>query len=133
MERYLDFEELAEKIGEDQATIEFEAFLNTPPTEPISREFADYIISQLPHGFMTFDRAEWGLESPDSDSFLQWCEHYYFTAPSIDAEIFIEVGDYHYYVSIDTPAFSEGETVKYQDHIIEFLTEWTEIIKQEQE
>lgn len=132
MERFIDYDALAEQIGEDQALIKFEAFKDTPPAEAIGRDFADYIMAKLPEGFMTFDRSEWGLESPDSDSFLEWCEQYHFKAPSLNAEIFIEVGNYHYFVSIDTPEFSEGETVKYQDHIIEFLIEWAEIIKQEE-
>lgn len=133
METHLDYDDLAEKIGEDQALIQFEAFKDTPPAKQIGREFADYLVQQLPEGFMVFDRAEWGLESPDSDSFLEWCEQYHFKSPSLNAEIFIEVGNYHYYVSIDTPEFSEGETVKYQDHIIELLTEWAEQIKEEEQ
>jgi hypothetical protein len=133
METCLDYDDLAEKIGEDQALISFEAFKDTPPAEPIGREFADYLMEMLPDGFMTFDRSEWGLESPDSDLFLEWCEQYHFTAPRLNASVFVEVGNYHYYVSIDTEAgFSEGETVKYQDHVIELLTEWAEQIKKEE-
>jgi len=134
MQTYLDYDNLAEQIGEDQALIQFEAFKDTPPAEQIGREFADYLMGMLPEGFMTFDRSEWGLENPDSNLLLEWCEQYHFKAPTLNAEIFIEVGSYHYFASIDTEAgFSECETVKNQGSVIELLTEWAEIIKQEEQ
>jgi len=133
MERYIDIDDLIAEHGKNALAL-FEAFKDTPPAEQIGREFADYLMRMLPKGFMTFDRSEWGLESPDSDSFLEWCEQYHFTVPHLNATVFVEVGNYHYYVSIDTEAgFSEGETVKYQDAIIELLHEWTEQIKQEEQ
>jgi hypothetical protein len=127
----LDYDDLLKEHGKEKALAIFEAFKNNPPTEPISRDFADYLTNLLPVGFMAFERAEWGLESEESD-YLQWCEQYHFFAPSIGAEIFIEVGDYHYFVSLDTDGFSEGETIKHQDGIIELLTEWAEEIREGQ-
>lgn len=131
MKTWLDFDELAEQHGKD-ALFLFEAFKKTPPTEPLTREFADYLMSKLPDGFMVFDKVQWGLENEDSDSFLEWCEQCYFTIPSIDASVMVEVGNYHYFVSLDTEdGYSECETVKYQDAVIELLLEWTEQIKEE--
>jgi hypothetical protein len=132
MKTYIDYYKLVDEFGEDQALIKFEEFKNSPPTEALNRDFADYLMAQLPNGFMDFEYNEWGLESEDSDSFLEWCEQCHFKIPSLNASIFVEVGNYHYFVSVDTEdGYSECETVKYQDAIIELLLEWTEQIKEE--
>ena len=132
MKTWVDIDDLIKEHGKD-ALFLFEAFKNTPPATPLDRDFADYLLGKLPDGFMIFEKVEWGLENEDSNSFLEWCEQYHFTIPSINAIAMVEVGNYHYFVSLDTEdGYSECETVKYQDAVIELLLEWTEQIKQEQ-
>ena len=123
---HLDFDDLKKKHGAEKAAILFEQFKHTPPAYEISPAFAEQIIRELPEGFATFDHAEHGLESPESD-YLQWCEHFYLNIPSINAKAFIEVGDSHYYVSLDeeTDEYYGGETFKHWKDVVHYIYEAT--------
>lgn len=123
---YIDFDELEEQHGTEKAIVLFEQFKITPPTYEISPAFAEQVIRELPEGFAAFDHAEHGLVNPDSDIYLEWCQHYYFLIPSIDAKAFVEVGDYYYYVSLDVDSVEYcGETFKHWEDVVQYIQEAT--------
>lgn len=132
MSLYVDYEDLEIKHGQQMADVLFEEFKETPPIEPVSRDFADYIINQLPKGFATYVKSQWGLENEDSDCYLQWCEQHTLHIPSINAEVFIEVGDYHYYVNVERFCHDDGWwdnlTCKHQQDVIDYILETVETI-----
>jgi len=81
------------------------------------------IIARLSNWYVTIEKIEWGLESPDSD-YLVWCEHYHLKIPQIDARVFIEVSDYNYYVKLEkTDGNSEDDNFKRWEHIVDFIHE----------
>ena len=116
---FIEFDELMNEHGRDQALVLFEDLKRQRPVAEISPAFADQVIGGLPDGFAVFERAEWGLESEDSDSCIYWCEHYYLQLPSIGATAFIEVGDNHYYVNllVDGEYYFGGENLTSCSHI----------------
>ena len=124
---YVNYDDLVEEHGVIKTIELFEVFRDNKPTQAISPDFAMQIIAQLGDLYVKIDKIEWGLENPDSDSFLQWCEHYYLRIPSIDALAFIEVGDSHYYVNLvddEGNGYGDGgETFRHWEDIAPYITE----------
>jgi len=130
--RFTEFEDLQQEHGTKMAEVLFDELKQTPPKEPVDTSFGQYIVDQLPVGMAVFDRAEWGLESEDSDSCVYWCEHYYLKLPTIGAVAFVEVGDSHYYVNILRDCEGDGWwdnlTCKHQEDVFEYITDMVETI-----
>lgn len=122
---YIDYETLSLEHEAGRARDLFEQFKKTPPTYEISPAFAHQLIASLPDGMAKFDHAEFGLENPDSDTRLEWCEHFYLNLPSIEAKVLIEVGDGHYFVNIllAENEWWEGETFRHWESVTEYIEE----------
>lgn len=120
--RSIEFDDLVAAHGQIKALVLFETFKTTKPDVAISPDFAMQIIAKLSNWYINIVKIGWGLESEDSDSYLEWCEQYELIVPQIDAKVFIEVGDNHYYVCIE---LAEGdrrdETFKHWENIPEFI------------
>lgn len=116
---FIEFEDLKDVHGPALARTLFESFKNNSPKLPISDNFAKQVMEYLPGNLLSFEKAQWGLESEDSDSNAQWCQHFYFDIPSIGAKAFVEVGDNHYFVSLldDEGQIFDGETLASWMHI----------------
>jgi hypothetical protein len=120
---YVELDELIEEHGEEKAATLFEQFRNTPPTGNLSNEFGLSIVERLPRGMAVLTRTEWALENPDSDTYLQWCEHYHFDFPTINSKGILEVGDNHYYAFIDDDSSGDECAFKHQGHAIHYFKE----------
>jgi len=119
---YVELDELVEEHGEAEAEVLFEQFRNTPPPEKISEEFGLHVVNTLPLGMAEYTGAEWVLENPDSDTYLQWCERHDFYFPWIKSKGSIEVGDNHYYTFVESDE-DGGETWKRNGDAIEYIKE----------
>lgn len=119
--RSVEFDDLVAAHGQIRALELFEAFKTTKPDVVISPDFAMQIIARLANWYVKIDKIDWGLESEDSDSNLQWCEQYFLLAPSVDAQIMIEVGDYHYYVRVEVNGDCQDDTFRHWEDIPEFI------------
>ena len=128
---FVEFEDLVDVHGQALAQTLFESFKKTKPNIPISDAFAKQVLHYLPEGLLRLDKAEWGLENEDSDSCAQWCEHYYFDIPSIEAKAFIEAGDNHYYVNLlhDDGQIFDGETLTSWTHIPDVILDFVSQIQ----
>ena len=127
---YIDLDDLIEEHGEDKAHTLFEKFRNKPPEGEPDKEFAQSIVERLPKGVAVLTRVEWALENPDSDTSLQWCQHYHFDFPTINSKGILEVGDYHYYAHVYGDD-DGGETWKHQADAIEYFKETVTRLKKE--
>jgi hypothetical protein len=118
------FDDIEATLGTKKAREMFEAFKKNPPNTQISPDFAMQIIARLIHWYVKIEKIEWGLENPDSDSNLEWCEHYFLKLPQINAKLFLEVGSNHYYASLETVNGNKvDETVRHWEDIVEFIHE----------
>lgn len=87
--------------GKDRAAVLFKQLKDNPPSEPLDMDpIHKLLLEELPAGFAHLQKAQWGLENPDSESAIEWCQHFYLTIPSIDATLLVEAGDFHYYVTL---------------------------------
>ena len=119
---WVEYENLFAWYGEENADKLFDAFKATKPTAEISPDFARQVIAKLPEWDIQIEKIDWGLESEDSDTNLQWCEQCKLSIPLINAQVFIEVGDNHYYVCIETADGNrEDETFRHWERIPEFI------------
>ena len=118
---YVDLDDLIEEHGENKAQVLFEQFRNTPPDGEPNKEFAQSIVDRLPEGVAVLTRVEWALENPDSDTSLQWCQHFHFDFPTINSKGILEVGDYHYYAFIDDDNSGDECTFKHQGQAIYYF------------
>jgi len=128
---YVDLDDLIEEHGETKAEALFEKFRNTPPDNEPDKEFAQSIVERLPKGVAVLTRVEWALENPDSDTSLQWCQHYHFDFPTINSKGILEVGDYHYYAFIDDDNSGDECTFKHQGEAIYYFKQTVKRIEEE--
>jgi hypothetical protein len=119
---YIDLDDLIEEHGEAKAQVLFEQFRNTPPDGEPDKEFAQSIVDRLPKGEAVLTRVEWALENPDSDTALEWCQHYHFDFPTLKVSGMLEVGSSHYYAHVYGDD-NGGETWKHQGDAIEYFTQ----------
>jgi len=119
---YVDLDDLIEEHGEAKAQVLFEQFRNTPPDGEPDKDFAKSIVNRLPKGAAVLTRVEWALENPDSDTALEWCQHYHFDFPIIKSKGMLEVGSSHYYAHVYGDD-NGGETWKHQGDAIEYFTQ----------
>jgi len=119
---YVDLDDLIEEHGEDEALVLFEQFRNTPPKGEPDKEFAQSIVDRLPKGMAVLTKVEWALEHPESESDLEWCQHYHFYFPTIKSEGMVEVGSNHYYAHVYGDD-DGGETWKHQGDAIQYIEE----------
>lgn len=125
----VEFDDLVAAHGQIKAVELFETFKSTKPDAVISPDFAMQIIARLANWYIKIDKIDWGLESDDSDSFLQWCEQYFLLAPGVDAQIMIEVGDNHYYVRVEMDGHCKDDTFRHWEDIPEFIDDSLHKIK----
>ena len=124
-EYFVELDELIEDHGEAEAAILFEQYKSTPPKAVVDRDFGDHIVKWLPEGAAVLKDAKWGLENPESNTYVLWCYQYYFDFPTINSKGMFEIGDYHYYVRVDD-CDDGGETFLHQYEAIEYLKETIE-------
>lgn len=99
----IDFEDLEAMYGTEKAELLFETYKqNHVPAIPITNQFAQQVVDQLPEGFAKVDPTgtQWRLYNPDSDSMLEWAECYRLVLPN-GCHANIEVLDYTYYVDVE--------------------------------
>ena len=119
---YVDLDDLIEEHGETKAVVLFEQFRNTPPKGEPDKEFAQSIVDRLPEGMAVLTKVEWMLENPESESDLEWCQHYHFDFPTIKSNGMLEVGSNHYYAHVYGDD-NGGETWKHQADAIQYFKE----------
>lgn len=119
---YVDLDDLIEEHGETKAQVLFEQFRNTPPDGEPDKEFAQSIVDRLPKGMAVLTQVEWALENPESESNLEWCQHYHFDFPTIKTKGMLEVGSNHYYAHVYGDD-DGGETWKHQGDAIQYFKE----------
>lgn len=124
----VEFDDLVAAHGFEKAQELFETFKTSKPTTEISPDFAMQIVARLSDLYVKIEKIEWGLENPDSDSYLEWCEHYHLIIPQFDAQVLIEVDNSHYYVRFESGGGdSDDDTFKYWEDIPEFIARCVQV------
>jgi hypothetical protein len=118
-EYHHELEQLVSRHGQAIGHKKFRQLKETKPTASLDLSFVDIVMEQIPKGFAQFDKAEWGNENQESDSYVHWCQNFYFkiTDPEVSRHekyLFLEVGDFHYYMAFanEEGGHCGGETFK---------------------
>lgn len=129
----IDFDDLEQEHGTEQAERLFEAFkTNHVPNIPLTTDFAVQVVRELPEGFAKVDPkgTEWRLYNPDSDSMLEWAECHRLILPN-GCHANIEVLDYTYYVDVEDKDGEvwECENCDHWEEISHVITEFYDNIQ----